>query len=369
MVFPIMAVAAIGMVGMSLLGSLTSKKSKVDLPPAVKADIEKLNYVPFGPERDALVKDITETYGISSDQLNQSLNEMNGVLNTNQAQNAQNTNNLQGISNQLTANAGNNAYQQYYGNPAEREQSYLASAQAANAAAFDPYGQQGAESQLRKGLLSADAARKGLVNSGIARRQMEQENMRMAAARSEADNKAIASARQQGVNEGQIYNQAAGQATQNLNSAANAQTSIAQINQGNVTNRMNAAKLYGDTAYQTSAQLGNAQSEARNGQQAVANYNTEVANKVNQDYASAQNQRNAQQAGIDMSYTKPNVFNSISNAIGAGMSIYGMGGAGGAAGAAGGAAAGGAASSAGGGWNPQMPSSNYSTYSRYGSSY
>lgn len=326
MVFPLMAVGALAMAGSSLLGSLFGGKKKTVLPPAIKAEIEKLQYIPFGPERDALEARIKNTYNLSNEEFNAALTGMEGVLTGAEAANQATAGNIQGISNQLLTNAGNNAYQQFYGNPAQREQDMLAKLQAGNAAAFDPYGTQGAESQMRQGLLSADAARRGTVNSGIARRQMEQEHARMAAARAEADAKAIQTARQQGVSEGQIYNQAANLGLQNLNSAIGAQGQIAGLTQQNVGNRMNAAKLYGDTQYQQGSLLGAAQSEARNAQQAVQNYNTETQNKVNQDYASAQNQRNFGQANIDMNYTKPNIFNSISGAIGAGMSVLGAGG-------------------------------------------
>jgi hypothetical protein len=333
MVFPIMAVAAGAMVAASLLGSMLGGKKKTELPPAIKAEIANLQYVPFGPERDALIAKIQNTYNISNEEFNSALTGMEGVLTGSEAANQATAGNLQGISNQLTTNAGNNAYQQYYGNPAEREQQMLAQLQAGNEAAFNPYGTQGAASQMTQGLLNAGAARKGTINSGIARRQMEEEHNRMNAAKAEANAKAIQTARQQGISEGQIYNQAAGLGNQNLNSAISAQNQIAGLTQANVGNRMGAAKLYGDAQYQGGTQLGAAQSELRNSQQAVQNYNTETQNKVNQDYASAQNQRNFGQASIDSTYTKPNFFNSLSTAIGSGMSIYGMptgGGAGGA---------------------------------------
>jgi hypothetical protein len=358
---------------MGFMDFLVGGTPQVTLPPAIQAAVEKLQYIPFGPERDALVSQISNTMGISTDQFNQSLQGLGGVLNQSEQTYGDAGNQMTGISNRMQGFAGSDPYMEYYGNPAAREQSYLAALQQANGAAFDPYGGQGSESQMRQGLMSANQARRGITNSGIARRQDEQEKMRMAVARQEADAKALQQVRQQGVQEAGAYQAAKGLASQNLQQAGALQNTRAQVASLAPQQRIQAANLYGNTQNNLGNKLFAAQTEDRTGQQSVASYNTEVQNKVNQDYASAQNQRNAQQASLDASRRKTGLLDVLGPIASLGMQAAG------AFGGRGGSAMGNVAKAAGGAmqsmpsyvqssWNPQLPSSNYTDYSKFGQS-
>lgn len=347
---------------MGFLDTLFGGTPEVTLPPAIMADIEKLQMVPFGPERDALIQKITNTYGISSDQLNQALSGLGGVLDSSERIYSDVGNNLQSIAQGMQRFAGSDPYMSFYGNPAAREQDMLSKLMEANRIAFDPYGQQGAESEMRKGLIAADSARRGITNSGINSRQQEQERMRMAAARAAADAGAIKDVRTQGLGEANAYNSAKQLGSQNLMNAGNIQNMAAGVAQLAPQQRMDAARLYGDTSNVLSNQILADQSEQRNAQQAVDSYNTEVQNKVYQDYASTQNQRNAQQASLDANRRRPGIMDIVGPLASLGMSAAGsLGGmAGGAAGAAG--SIGGAASSA-------IPKTDFSNLYSYGRSW
>lgn len=369
---------------MGFMDMLLGGTPEVNLPPAVKAAIEELQYIPFGPERDALIDRITQTYNISSDLFDTELGSLGQYLQKSEDALQGSMDQLQGISNRFQGFAGADPYMEFYGNPAAREQSYLQALQEANAAAFDPYGSVGSESQQRQGLMAADAARRGIVNSGVARRQQEQEEQRYAALRAEADAKAIQAARQQGLGEAQAFNQAKQLASQNLGHAGAIQGNIADIANRIPQNRMAAAQLYGNAALDTGGVLGAAQSEDRAARQSVENYNTEVQNKVNQDFAAASNQRNASQASLDASRRRPGLLTDVIMPMaGTALSAAGsfMGGGGGGMGAIGSALGGvgnaisnraqgiglgratnrtnqGASS-----WNPQVP--NYNLNSRF----
>lgn len=374
---------------MGFMDMLLGGTPEVNLPPAIKAEIEELQYIPFGPERDALIDRITQTYGISADLFDSELGSLGQYLQRSEDALQGSMDQLQGISNRFQGFAGADPYMEFYGNPAAREQSYMKALQEANAAAFDPYGSVGSESEQRQGLMAADAARRGIVNSGVARRQQEQEQQRYAALRAEADAKAIQAARQQGLGEANAFNQAKQLASSNLGQAAGVQQNIAEIANRIPQNRMAAAQLYGNTAMDTGGVLGAAQSEDRAARQSVENYNTEVANKVNQDFAAASNQRNASQASLDASRRRPGLLTDVimpmaGTALSAAGSFMGgraggrgmgsaLGGALGRGGSSGGSALaglgsiagnvlGGAMQGASGGsqsnWNPQIPSAD-----------
>jgi hypothetical protein len=345
---------------MGFMDFLLGGTPEVTLPPAIKAAVEQLKLVPFGPERDALEAQIAQTLGLSQGQFNTALSGLGGVLDTSEGTYQSALDNLAGIGGSMQRFAGSDPYMEFYGNPAAREQAYLAALQEANRAAFDPYGSVGAESEMRKGLLSANMASRGITNSGIARRQEEQERMRMAAARQEADAKALQQVREQGIQEAGAYQAAKGLASQNLGQAGNIQNMRASIGQYAPQQRMDAAKLYGNTMMDTAGILGAAQSEKRNAAQAVESYNTEVKNKVNQDWANAQNQMNVQQGSLDASRRRPGLLDILGPIASLGMQAAGSfaGGAGGAAGALGNAAS---------SWNPGNFSSPYAQdWSSYG---
>lgn len=356
---------------MGFMDFLFGGTPEVTLPPAVKAEVAKLQMVPFGPERDQMIQQIQNTYGISADQLNQALGGLSGVLDTSESIYGNAGNNLQSIAQGMQRFAGNDAYMDFYGNPAAREQQMLAQLQEANRIAFDPYGVQGSESEMRKGLMSANQARRGITNSGVAARQMEQERMRMAAARAAADAGAIKDVRQQGLGEASAYQAAKSLASQNLNNSGDMQVNAAQVASMAPTQRIQAAQLYGNQADINANKILAAQSELRNAQQSVDSYNTEVQNKVNQDYASSQNQMNVNQANLDASRRKPGLMDFVAPIASLGMQAAGsfMGG-GGASGALGSTLgnAGQALRNTNiySGWNPSLPSSNFADYSRYG---
>lgn len=290
---------------------LFGETPEVTLPPAVKAQVHQLQYIPFGPERDALIDRLTTTYGLSSDLFDSELGNLGQYLTKSEDTMAGAVDQLQGVSGAMQRFAGADPYMEFYGSPAAREASYLKAMEERNRAAFDPYGSVGSESEMRRGLMSADAARRGISQSGIARRQQDQEQQRYAALKAQADAEALQAARQQGLGEAAAYAQAKGLASQNLGQAADVQGRIAQIATQMPQQRMQAAQLYGNTAMDTGTILGGSQSEQRAAQQEVENYNTNVLNKVAQDYASAQNQRNAAQASLDSSRRTPGFFSDF----------------------------------------------------------
>jgi uncharacterized membrane protein len=354
---------------MGFMETLFGGPEKVTLPPAIKAEIAQLQYIPFGPERDALVNRITQTYGISSDLIDTELQGLGQQLTQSEGIYGDVGKGLSGIANMQQQYGGRDPYMEFYGNPAAREASYLKALQEANMAAFDPYGSQGSESQMRQGLISANQAQRGITNSGIARRQEEQEMLRMASARQEADSKALQQVRQQGIQEAGAFNAAKGIASQNLGQAAQTQNMRANVAGMAPQQRMDAAKLYGSTAMDTAGVIGAAQTEDRVGQQNVQNYNVANQNKVNQDYTSTQNQRNIAQGNFDASRQKIGLLPAIGQVMGMAGQIGSMfGGMGkattipkaaqamGAAGSAMGDSYGGSSN-----WNPQM----YSTPSIY----
>lgn len=328
--------------------TLFGGSKKVTLPPAIKAEIAQLQYIPFGPERDALVNRITQTYGISADMFDAELGSLGQFLQTAEGEYGAAGQGLAGIANLQQQYGGSDPYMEFYGNPAMREQAYLAALQQANAAAFDPYGGQGSESQMRQGLMSADQAQRGITNSGIARRQQEQEQMRMAMARQEADARALQQVRQQGVAEAGAYQASKGLASENLGQAANTQQARAQVAGMAPAQRMQAAQLYGNTAMDTGNLLGAAQTEDRTGRQNVENYNIQNQNKVLQDYASAQNQRNTNQGNLDANRKQIGIIPALGQVLGMAGQVGSM--FGGAAGSLGkvGQAAGAAGNAAGG---------------------
>lgn len=340
---------------------------EVTLPPAVKAQIEELQYIPFGPERDALIDRLTTTYGLSSDLYDAELGNLGGYLTKSEDIMQGSVDQMQGISGAMQRFAGSDPYMEFYGNPAAREASYLKAMEERNRAAFDPYGSVGSESEQRQGLIAADAARRGISNSGIARRQQEQEMQRYAALKAQADAEAVQGARQQGLGEAAAYSQAKQLASTNLGQAGDIQRAIATVGAQIPQNRMAAIDKYGNAVNTSAGFIGGAQSEERANQQSVENYNTEVANKVNQDYASATNNRNVNQANLDASRRKPGFLTDFLMP----MASLGLS----AAGSFGGS--GGRAVTRNtntqptlqqqSSWNPQLPSSNYSDYSKYGS--
>lgn len=360
---------------MGFMDFLFGGSPEVTLPPAVKAEIAQLQYIPFGPERDALIDRLTTTYGLSSDLYDAELGSLGGYLTKSEDIMQGSVDQMQGISGAMQRFAGADPYMEFYGNPAAREASYLKAMEERNRAAFDPYGSVGSESEQRQGLIAADAARRGISNSGIASRQKEQEMQRYAALKAQADAEAVQGARQQGLGEAAAYSQAKQLASTNLGQAGDIQRAIATVGSQIPQNRMAAIDKYGNAVNTSAGFIGGAQSEERAAQQSVENYNTEVANKVNQDYAAATNNRNVNQANLDSSRRKPGLMDIIGPLAQTALSAYGaFGGPG--AGAAG--AAGNAIGSATRGmtrqgsapqqpsWNPQLPSSNYSDYSRYG---
>jgi len=342
----------------SIMTTLVGGAPKVTMPPAIQAQIEQLNYIPFGPERDALQQSIQNTYGITTDQLNNSLGQIQPAINQFGQQAGDIGNQLSGVAKSLQTMGGYNPYMVWGGNPQAKLNDYLKNRESQIAATFNPYGQQGAASQMSQGLMKAQQGRQGITNSGVARRQMEEENLRLMNAKQAAQSQAATEGNNYIAQLWGLYNQGLQGQGQLQSQAANVYGQQGDLASKVPAMQIQAAQTLGALSGNQANQLAGMQSESRTGQQNVANWNAENRQSVYNNYAGAQNTRNVNQASLDAQRRKPGLMDLISPIAQMAIPAAGLfmgGGGGGASGGGGllsglfGGRSGGAAQPSGGG--------------------
>jgi hypothetical protein len=135
-------------------------------------------------------------------------------------QSGQDANAMRGTSDQISSVAGYDPYMGYASNPYALRQQQMAEYEKNINAAYGDYGSAGSEMNQRLGLIGSNAAQRGIFGSGVARRQMEQEQLRNQTARQEALAKATTDANKYVLDAGSMYNNARNTSLQGLTQAA-----------------------------------------------------------------------------------------------------------------------------------------------------
>jgi len=304
------------------MGSLSSflfgGADAVTLPTPIMMSpvMKQAQMVQFGQDRTNLMNNISGMYDTSRTGYNTAMGNLPSQIDTMGGQLNDISGQMGGNANQLSAMGGYNPYNNYYENPAAVYQQDQAARNAAINAAYGNYGSLGGQYQQQSGLMSSDAARRGITNSGYARRMQEDLAGRKAAAEGEARNKGINESNAYLINAGNLYNQGRQLGGNQISQAAAIQNQRASLAQAVPQMYMSYADMGGKYAVQTGEQLGKGQSEARNAQQAIDNYNTELYNNTWQKDIQNLNNRNTNQAQLDANRQRIGIIPTAMNAFG-----------------------------------------------------
>jgi len=299
-----------------------SKKTTIPEMANAAPFLQQAQMVQFGADRGRYMSGVESNYNTSKDAYNSSMSALPGQIDSMGNQLNDISGQIGGNANQLTAMGGYNPYNNYYENPAAVYQQDQAARQATIDAAYGNYGSLGGQYQQQSGLMTGNAAARGITNSGYARRMQEDLAGRKAAAEMEARNKGINESNAYLLNAGQLYNQGRqmggnqiAQAGQLQASRADMATKVPQMN-------MQYADMAGKQAQGFGEQWGKGQSEQRNAQQAVNDYNVQSANKANSDWIQSYNNRNVQQSSLDANRQQVGVLPTLMNLGGAAMNMF-----------------------------------------------
>jgi len=269
-----------------------SKKTTIPQMANAAPFLQQAQMVQFGADRGRLMSGLEGNYNTSSNAYNNTMGQLPGQIDAMGGQLNDISGQVGANANQLTAMGGYNPYNNYYENPAAVWQQDQAARQAANDAAFGNYGSLGGQYQQQSGLMTGNAASRGITNSGYARRMQEDLAGRKAAAEGEARNKGINESNAYLINAGNLYNQGRQAAGNHIAQAGQLQAQRADMATKAPQMNLSYAQLAGQNAQGFGDMWGKGQSEQRNAQQAVNDYNVQSANKANSDWIQSYNNRN-----------------------------------------------------------------------------
>jgi hypothetical protein len=304
---------------------LLGGNKKTEIAPTANAApwLRDAQMVQFGADRGRLMRGLEGMYDTSRNQYNAGAQALPGQIDAMGQQLQGISGEVQGNANQLTAMGGYNPYMNYYENPAAIFQQDQAARQAAIDAAYGNYGSLGGQYQQQSGLMAGNAAARGIGNSGYARRMQEDLAARKSAGMLEAKNKGIGESNQYLLNAGQLYNQGRQMAGNQIGQAGQLNLQRGELATKAPQMQLQATSMFGDQANKSGQLWGQGQSEQRNAQQAVNDYNTQSFNKATSDFFQGYNNRNIQQASLDANRQQVGLLPTLMNVAGMATGMFG----------------------------------------------
>lgn len=247
----------------------------------INLQLQQLGQLPPSPYRDAAIQQLTSSIQPLQQQSQTAYSGITPALN-NYTQTANGlVGKLGNVSDQfLSLGAkGANPYLTYYSNPGGTEGRLADIQQKSVDAAFNENGTVGGEALGRMGQVMSQNARNGVLNSGMNRRQLEAERMRLMQAKNQASAEGQKFVQGTMQNVFSNYNQGLGQQGQFLTGASNASAQAGQIANNIPQNQMQAAQLLGNDYRNTLGLQSSMETQARNEQIQREQQNNAIVNQ------------------------------------------------------------------------------------------
>ncbi len=294
-----MALGLIG-AGMSIAGGVAKlfglgEKKISDMPEPELAKLVKLKDYPASPERDALIKNYSSSYKQASEAYTKGLSEIDPAISAYSDTVNPLISGVSGLSATLETLGNKNPYLDYWSNPAETEAKYKENLAKGIESTYGDYGAKGTAFAKALTDTRSNAARRGILNSGVSRQQEAELDLKRAAEKTSA----LSAADQQAMNYlttiAGLYNQGKSLQANILGQAADTKLKAAKIAKSIPSLKMDAAKQYGLDYLNFGARTSDLEKQARDEKQQVNLYNTQTQQNINNANTAAKNLANTTQ--------------------------------------------------------------------------